>query len=143
MTGGADQLQPPGADVGDAADVVPDLLGRRIEVERVDREIAARRVLGLRAVDVVGEQPAVLVGRVVAGLRGAERRHLDGLRPECTWTRRKRRPMMNARRNSGFTCSGVRVGGDVEILGLDAEQQVAHRAADDEGLEAGLLQLAA
>ena len=37
---------------------------------------------------------------------------------------------------------GPGVGGDVEILGLDAEQQVAHGAADDEGLEAGLVQLA-
>ena len=32
------------------------------------------------------------------------------------------------------------VGGDVEVLGLDAQQQVAHRAADQEGLEAGFLQ---
>ena len=51
--------------------------------------------------------------------------------------------MMNARRNSGLTCSGVRVGRDVEVLRLEAEQQVAHRAADDERLEAGVLQLAA
>ncbi|MNT35680.1 hypothetical protein D3C72_1717150 [compost metagenome] len=35
---------------------------------------------------------------------------------------------------------GRGVGRDVEILGLDAEQQVAHGAADDIGLVAGLLQ---
>ncbi|MCY1503634.1 hypothetical protein D9M68_377640 [compost metagenome] len=35
---------------------------------------------------------------------------------------------------------GRGVGRDVEILGLDAEQQVAHRAAHDVGLVAGLLQ---
>ncbi len=35
---------------------------------------------------------------------------------------------------------GRGVGGDVEVLGLDAEQQVAHGAADDIGLVAGLLQ---
>ncbi len=35
---------------------------------------------------------------------------------------------------------GRGVGRDVEILGLDAEQQVAHRAADDERLVARLLQ---
>ena len=34
----------------------------------------------------------------------------------------------------------ARVGGDVEVLRLDAEQQVAHRAADDVGVEAGLAQ---
>ena len=49
----------------------------------------------------------MLVGRVVAGLRGAERRDLERLGAEWTWTSRKRRPMMKARRNSGFTCSGV------------------------------------
>jgi hypothetical protein len=32
------------------------------------------------------------------------------------------------------------VGGDVEVLRLHAQQQVAHRAADDKGLEAGFLQ---
>ena len=35
---------------------------------------------------------------------------------------------------------GRRVGGDVEILGFLADQQVAHRAADHIGLVAGLLQ---
>ena len=75
----ADQAQPPRLDVGDAADVVPDFLGRRVEVERVDREVAAQRVLGLRAEHVVGQQPAVLVGGVVADLTRAERRDLDRL----------------------------------------------------------------
>jgi hypothetical protein len=32
------------------------------------------------------------------------------------------------------------VGGDVEVLRLHAQQQVAHRAADDKRLEAGFLQ---
>jgi hypothetical protein len=43
------------------------------------------------------------------------------------------------------TCTrllGRGVGGDVEVLRLEAEEEVAHRAADDERLEAGLLQLA-
>ena len=35
---------------------------------------------------------------------------------------------------------GRGVGGDVEVLGPQADQQVAHRAADDVGLVAGLLQ---
>ena len=35
---------------------------------------------------------------------------------------------------------GRGVGGDVVVLGLDAGDQVAHRAADDVGLEAALLQ---
>ena len=35
---------------------------------------------------------------------------------------------------------GRGIGRDVEVLRLDVQQQVAHRAADDEGLEAGVLQ---
>ena len=39
-----------------------------------------------------------------------------------------------------FDFVGRGVGGHVEIFRLDAQQQVAYGAADDEGLEAGLLQ---
>ena len=48
--------------------------------------------------------------------------------------------MTNARRNSGFTCSGCASVAMSKSLGCDAEHQVAHRAADDEALEAGFLQ---
>ena len=37
---------------------------------------------------------------------------------------------------------GRRVGSDVEVFRRDPEQKIAHGAADDEGLEARLLQLA-
>ena len=71
----------------------------------------------------------------------AEGGDLDRLRRRtCTCTSRKRRPMMRERRNSARTSSGVALGGDVEVLGLASEQQVAHRAADDEGGVALLLQ---
>ncbi len=39
-----------------------------------------------------------------------------------------------------FHLFGRGIGGDVEVLGFDAQQQVAHGAADDEGLVAGFLQ---
>ena len=138
----ADQLQAPRADVGDAADVVPHFLGRRVEVERVDREVAPRRVLGLRAVDVVGKQPAVLVGRVVAGLRGAKRRDLDRFRPDMDVDEPESAADDEGAAEQRLHLLRARVGGDVEILGLDAEQEVADRAADDERLEAGVVQLA-
>jgi hypothetical protein len=104
--GRADQPQPPKVDIGDAADVIPNRLGRRIEIERVDREIAAHGVLGLRAVDIVGDEPTVLVGRIVAGLRGAKGRHLDRLGSDVHVDEPEAAPMMKARRKSGFTCSG-------------------------------------
>ena len=138
----ADQLHAPRAHVGDAADVIPDFLGRRIEIQRVDREVAPRRIFRLRPVDVVRDQPAMLVGRVVAGLRGAKRRHLDHFvagvhvhEPEAA-ADDVRAPEQR------LDLLRMRVGRDVEVLRLDAEHEVAHRAADDEGLESRFLQLA-
>ena len=84
----------------------------------------------------------MLVGRVVAGLRGAERRHLDHFaarvhvhEPEAT-ADDERAPEQR------LDLLRMRVGRDVEVLRLDAEHQVAHRAADDERLEPRFLQLA-
>ena len=39
-----------------------------------------------------------------------------------------------------FDLFGRGIGGHIEIFGLDAQQQVAHSAADNKGLEACLLQ---
>ena len=61
-------------------------------------------------------------------------------RPKNTCARRKRRPTRRQLRNSRFTCFGQRVGGDVEVLRLDADQQVAHAAADQERHEARIAQ---
>jgi hypothetical protein len=137
--GRSDQLQPSRADVDDAADVVPDGLGRRIEIERVDREVAAHGVFRLRAVDVVGQEPPVLVGRVASDLRGAERRHFDGIVADMDMHEAK--PPADDERppEQRLDLLGRRVGGDVEVLGLDAEQQIADGAADDERLEAFVL----
>ncbi len=60
--------------------------------------------------------------------------------PCITCTIWKRRPMMRERRNRRRTWSGVALGGDVVVLGDDAGDLVAHRAADDVGLVARLLQ---
>ena len=136
----ADQLQPPRADVGDAADVVPHLLGRRVEVERVDREVAARGVLGLRPVDVVGQQPAVLVGRRrrLCAARNVETSIVSA--PDVDVHEPEAAADDERAAEQRLHLLGPRVGGDVEVLGLDAEQQVAHGAADDVRLEAGVLQ---
>ena len=50
--------------------------------------------------------------------------------------------MMKARRNKPLDLLGRGVGGHVEIFRSHADQQIAHRAADDVGLEAGLGQRA-
>ena len=139
---GADQAQPPGADVGDAADVVPHRLVGGVEVQRVDGEIAPRRILGVRAVHVVGNEAAVLVGRVLAGLRRAERRHFQRLGADVDVDQPEAPPDDEGPPEQRLHLLGRGVGRDVEVLGHDAQRQVAHGAADDVRLVAGVLQLA-
>ncbi len=129
-----DQLEPPLAHVRDPADVVPDLLGRGIEVERVDGEVAPGGVLGLRAVDVVGQQASVLVDRVVA-LRRPERRHLDGLAADVDVDQPEAAADDVGATEQRFHLLRGRVGRDVEVLRREREQQVADRPTDDEGAE--------
>ncbi|MGF6798917.1 hypothetical protein OKW48_002349 [Paraburkholderia youngii] len=60
--------------------------------------------------------------------------------PNWTCTIWKRRPMHARAAEQLLHLFGRRVGRDVEVFRLHAEQQVAHRAADDERAEARLLQ---
>ena len=138
----ADQPQPPRLDVGDAADVVPHLLGGGIEVKRVDGEIAAQRILRLGAEDVVRQESSVLIGCVVAGLQRAESRHFDGLGAGQNVDQPEAAADDEGASEQRLDLLRCRVGGEIEVFGRDSEQQVAHRAADDEGFEACLLELA-
>ena len=53
------------------------------------------------------------------------------LLPKKMWARRKRRPMMRQLRKSDLISGGVAAGGDVEVFGLAAEQQIAHAATHE------------
>ena len=137
----ADQAQLPGLDVLQAAQIVPDLLGDRIVVQRIDGKVPARRIVGLAAEDVVGKNAPVLVGvRIVDILRRAEGRHLDGLRARQHVHQPESAADDKCAAKQRLDLLRRRVGGDVEVLGLEAEQQVAHGAADDKGVIALALQ---
>ena len=82
----------------------------------------------------------MLVGRVVAGLRGAKRRDLDRFGAGMDVDEPEPAPDDEGAAEERLHLLGPGVGGDVEVLGLDAEQEVAHGAADDERLEAGFVQ---
>ena len=97
--GRSDQLQAARAHIGDTAHVVPyGVLGGRIEVQRVDGEVAARGVLApasRRRCRKAGDRarrwrPRRSVPRETSTLRALRA-------PTWTWTRRKRRPMMKER----------------------------------------------
>ena len=124
--------------------VIDDGLGRRIVVQRVHREVAPCRILGLAAEDIVAQDTALVVGlRLVAALFAvmtAESGHFDGFHAHVdvhdleatTDDARAPKTMPDLFRR--------RIGGDVEVFRHQTSQQVAHGTADDVGLIAALLQ---
>jgi len=101
--------------------------------------MAAGGILALGAVDVVGEEPAVLVGGVVA-LRSAEGRHLDRFRADVHMDQPEAPADEIGPAEQRLDRFRFGVGRDIEVLGRNAEKEIADGAAHDEGLEAGLLQ---
>ena len=167
--GVADQAQRARAHVLDAADVVPDREVLDVVVEGVAGEVATPHVLVNGPVDVVAQEPTPLVVRAIdvavrllvlilfglgllvghaieVGLRrhrragGAECRNLDDLVTEANVRETKAPADQAAIAEQPPHFLGRRIGRDVEILRLDADQEVAHAAADEERLEAGVLQ---
>jgi len=136
----ADHPQALRAQVLHAVVVVEHLAGGRVVVERVDREVAARGVVVLLAVRVVREHAAVLVGQPVDVHQRAEGGDLDRLLPEHHVHQPEAAADDDGAAEVRLDLLRRGVGGDVEVLRRDVEQQVAHGAADDVRAEAGLLQ---
>jgi hypothetical protein len=144
--GVADHAQHALLAVGHAAEIVVHFLAQGVVVQRVDGEVAPRGVVRHVAEHVVGQQAAVLVGRplvfVVGFLLavGAEGGDLDGDAAAHHMHDLEAAPddARTAEQPPHFFRRGI--GGDVEILGRLAQQQVAHRAADDVALVSGLRQ---
>ena len=135
----------------DAADVVPDREVLDVVVQRVGGEVAAPDVFVDRAVEVVAQDAAALVEHAVAAfvdavvlvdrrVRGAEGRDLDDLVAEAHVREVEAAADQPAVAEQLLHLVGMRVGRDVEVLRMQAEQQVAHGAADEKGLEAGVPQ---
>ncbi len=147
----ADHAQQTRAHVGHAVVIVQHGLRGRIVVHRVDREVAARGVFVLLAPDVVAQHAAAGVHRMRAAVelvalaggaaercvgRGridqrAESRGFDDFLAELHV-----HDLEPAADDAGAAeqllhLVGRGVGCDVEVFRLDAEQQIAHRAADD------------
>ena len=82
----------------------------------------------------------MLVGRVFTGLPRAKSRHLDRLGSDKHVHQSKAPPDEEGAAEQRLYLLRCRIGRNVEILGCDAEQQIAYGAADDEGPESSLLQ---
>ena len=150
----------------EAVVVVDDDLFGRVVVQRIDGEVAPRGVLDLRAPDVVAQHAprcidhmrlaaefllrglfvaADLIGRRRVEQR-AEGRDLDHLvvaaAAEDDMHDAKAPADDEGATEQRLHLLGRGVGGDVEILRSQPDQQVAHRAADDVGFVPGLLERA-
>jgi len=158
----ADHAQHLLARVGQTAVVVHDHLLLRVVVHRVDGEAAARRVLDLRTPDVVAQHAARGVdhvglafqrplGRLLVALhllgvvlleQRPEGRDLDDFMLPAAAVDHVHDAEASADDEGTpelvLDLLGRGVGGHVEVLGATAQQQVAHGAAHDVGLEAGI-----
>ena len=128
--------------VGNAPDVVAHAEIGDVVIERVDREVAADCIFLDAAVDVVADDAAVdHVAVAVADFAdAAESRHFDDFAAEhdmCEAKTAADQPAVAEQRPGLF---GRRIGGDVEILRVAAEEQVAYGAADEERLVPGFVQ---
>ena len=125
----ADRADQPRMKVGDAADIIDHLEGARIVKERVDREVAPKRVLFRRAEGVVvPDHRIVALGNVLGA--PAKGRDLDVLRTEKNVDEPK--AAADQARIAKQIAHLLRMsrGRDVEVLGPPPHHQVAHTAAD-------------
>ena len=124
--------------------VVDDDLRVRVVVQRVHREVAPHRVLLGGAEDVVAGDEEIAVR--LAGVLGhvgrvlPEGRHLDDLAPVHHVREAEAAADDPRAAEQGADFFGRGAGGHVEILGGLTDNDVAHRATDDIGLEAGALE---
>jgi hypothetical protein len=119
---------------------VDDFLARGVVIQRVHREITAPGVLLLRPEDVVAQHPAMLVLLRRPGVRAAKRRDLHGLAAEHHVHEAEAPPDDEGAAEERPDLLRARVGGHVEVFRGDAQEQVAHGAADDMGRKARLAQ---
>jgi hypothetical protein len=124
--------------VGDAVVVVDHGFGGRVVIQRIDREVAPRGIFGDGAEDVVAQHAAVFVLDRMGVVRGAEGGDFQRLAALHHMHDLEAAADDAGAAEQGAHLLGRGIGGDVVVLGVDAGDQVAHRAADDIGLVAGL-----
>ena len=143
--GVADHAQQPLVQVAQAVDVVDDVEGLDVVEEPVDREVAPPRILLRGAEGVVAalvERPGRALVRHLDRVVGlpAEGAGLDDLVAEDHMRQPEAPADEEAVAEEPADLAWLGVGAHVEILRLAAQQQVADAAADEIGLEPGLVQ---
>ena len=159
LRGLADEPQRPRLDVRHAPAVIEHDVRRRVVVQGVDGEVAAKGVFVDGAVGVVAQNQAVRgnpragarAGRAVAHAvrfrhggkvagavaAAAESRHFDDLAAHPNMDDAKTPPDDARPRQHGAHVFRRGFGGDIEILRRAPDEQVAHAAAHQVGIEPG------
>ncbi|MNV16331.1 hypothetical protein D3C71_1070870 [compost metagenome] len=111
-------------------------------VERVAGEVAADRIVFDGAVDVVADQHAVFHLAVTAAIVdvGAEGGHFDDLATKHDMGQAEPAADQAAVAEQRLDLLGRGIGGHVEVLGVAADQQVAHGASHQVAGEPGITQ---
>ena len=113
----------------------------RVVIQRVDCKVAACGVVGLRAEGVVAQHAPVGVGSGIVIMQRTESGDFDEFLSDHDMHDLEA-PSDDARPTAdAFDLLRRGVGRDVEVLGVAPEQQIAHGAADHEGLITGALQV--
>ncbi|MNZ54358.1 hypothetical protein D3C78_722570 [compost metagenome] len=144
----ADQADQAVADVVYAVGVIENALADRVVIQGIDGEVAALRVFFQGAVYVVAQNAPAFVTRglvavflfVVLRVIGAEGRDFDDFAAKVDVHQLEAAANDPCVAKLGADLFRRGAGGDVEILGGDVEQHVAHAAADQISLVPGVLQ---
>ena len=133
----ADRADEPRFEVGDSAGVVDHVKGARVIKERVDREVAPKRVfLGRPESVVVTDQRIFGLGHVLGA--AAEGGDLDIVLAEEDMDQAEAPSDKPRVAEQVAHLLGMRRRRDVEVLGPPPDHQVAHAAANQVGVVAGI-----
>ena len=112
-------------------------------IQRVDGEIAPPGVFLETAIDVVAQYPPAFIDQhgIITLLTGtAKSGHLDDMPAEMHMRQPEAAADQAAIGKRGPHLLGQGIGGHIEVLGLQAQQDIAHAAADQKCLVVGSLE---
>ena len=137
----ADHAQGTRLDVAHAVMEVVQHAGHRIVIEGIDGEVAPLGVFGVRAEDVVVEEPAVCIHRGAPGIdQAAESGDFHRFLAVIDVHDLEAASDDMGAAKKGTHLLGMGVGGDVEVFGRARQEQVTHRATHHVRLMAVALQ---
>ena len=142
----ADQTQQARVDVLNAIDMIDHREIGDVVVECVDGEVTAKGVFFQAAVDIVADNApfrihmALPAARFILRVQCAESRHFNDLPAEHHMRETEAAADQPAITEQATYILRARIGGNIEILRLAPEQQIAHTTANQMGLIARILQ---